>query len=35
MNRDAVIVILRREKPFLEQECGVISLALFGSAARV
>lgn len=34
MNRDAVIAILRREKPFLEQECGVISLALFGSAAR-
>jgi hypothetical protein len=31
MNRDAVIAILRREKPFLEQECGVVSLALLGS----
>jgi predicted nucleotidyltransferase len=34
MNRDAVIAILLREKPFLERECGVVSLALFGSAAR-
>ena len=34
MNRDTVIDILRREKPFLEKECGVVSIALFGSAAR-
>ena len=34
MNRDTVIDILRREKPLLEKECGLISIALFGSAAR-
>ncbi|MBM3376476.1 MAG: hypothetical protein FJY35_10350 [Betaproteobacteria bacterium] len=34
MNRDTVIDILRREKPFLEKECGLVLIALFGSAAR-
>lgn len=34
MNKAEVIKILRRERPFLEKECGVKTLVLFGSAAR-
>ena len=34
MNKAEVMKILRRERPFLEKECGVKTLVLFGSAAR-
>lgn len=34
MTKAEVIEILRRERPYLEKECGVKTLLLFGSAAR-
>ena len=34
MRRDTTLATLRREKPFLERQYGVIRLALFGSTAR-
>ncbi|MFP4209316.1 MAG: nucleotidyltransferase family protein [Wenzhouxiangella sp.] len=34
LNKDGLIRRLKQEKPFLAREFGVVSLALFGSAAR-
>jgi uncharacterized protein len=34
MNKAEVLKILRQERPFLEKECGVKTLVLFGSSAR-
>jgi hypothetical protein len=34
MNKDEIIVFLRENKPFLEQQFGVVRIGLFGSYVR-